>query len=238
MGVSVTDRLMGEKDLTAIAASDRQALSAAPISSSALHNLIVAETDLGHANEANSLLSFAAPLGWRDGPTQFSLAQVFLRQQDYLNAAQRLDAAGRISFQPDALYASLDDLIADRAFSAALSERLALNPPWRASYFNDVAGLTAAMLRSKARLIGLLVRSKSPPSVAEASPVLNALVATDQADVARALWLAILDTRAGAVYDPNFRSSNTVGSSPFAWALPSVLGIELTLGSDQSEELS
>jgi hypothetical protein len=199
----------------------RQALAISPVSATALRDLGFAEQGLGHWQQSNALLSQAAALGWRDGPTQLWLAQAYLEAKDYRHSAERLDAVLRTAPLSTALFDIMDQVIADKALDGAMVERLELNPIWRSRYLQYIGTGTSAV--SKAMLLTDLSHSKTPPSRDEILPVVSRLVQTGDVEQAKNLWFAVQHA-SGTLYDPGFEHVMTTGASPFEWGQFAVLG--------------
>jgi hypothetical protein len=207
----------------------KQALATSAISAPALSSLGLAEQSLGHWQQAGAILSQASALGWRDAPTQFWLAQAYLQNHEYTEAAQRLDALLRMQPTSTNLFDILDQLLVDRRLAAAMTDRFTLNPGWRSSYLRYPGIISPAMLGARSTLLTYLARSSAPPSRDEIFPVVRGLAQTNQFASARALWFEAQRMEPSALYDPKFENIGSIGRVPFEWTVISVLGANVRM---------
>lgn len=205
----------------------RQALASSPLSAAAVRGLALAEQSLGNSQQANAILSQSAALGWRDIPTQLLLAQAYIAQGNYLEAAQRIDAALRVDPNDNKLYSVVDQLDTDPKFAKMLVERLSLSPNWRGRYFDAVGGVSPDLLQARGRVLMALTRSSAPPSQREALPTISALVQAGRVLQAYDVWRALQDTSTETSEVFDFERSGFAGMAPFDWTLLSVLGVNV-----------
>ncbi len=216
--------------------SAHEVLAHNPISPSAIRVLSLADSEFGRQREATDLKSLAATLGWRDGPSQLWLAEAFFQQGDYAHAAERIDAALRISPQSIELYSLLNELILDQNFADVLTARLLLNPQWRDYFLKDVGNLAPGVLEAKASLLRKLAHRGAALAPSETLPVIMKMLQLGQAISARQLWLITIHSSANSVYDPTFRASDAIGARPFGWSILPVLGISASMRSTGSAD--
>jgi hypothetical protein len=205
----------------------RQALATSAISAPALRSLGLAEQSLGHWQQAGAILSQASALGWRDGPTQLWLAQAYLQNHEYAEAAQRLDALLRTDPSSTQLFDILDQLLLDPHLAAAMADRLALNPYWRSIYFQYPGSATIVMLQARSALIIDLARSSAPPYRDEILPLVRGLARVNQIASARTLWFEAQRMKPAALYDTGFANIGSTGRVPFEWTVTPVLGADV-----------
>ena len=226
---AAAEQRLADKDPAGAKVFAAHALTQAPISAAALRSLSLAEQGLGNWQSASALLSQSAALGWRDASTQLLLAQAFLQQKDYANAAERLDAALRTNPQSTDLFNLVDQSITQPDFARAMADRLQYNPDWRPRYFTYTRNIPEEIQNGRVIMVDRLSRSNASPSRDEIRPLIYTLINAGKVTEARKIWAQTQHLKAGVIYDPKFEHVGTSAMLPFEWTKLTVLGANLTV---------
>lgn len=217
--------LLRAGDFRTAASISREILSRQPLDRTALRQLALAESELGHREQAGSVLVAASFVSWRDPYTEKYMFDLTFDMDRLDDAAQRADAISRTNRGHGAGFRALNELLARGGGPAAVAKRLATLPPWRPDYFRDARdGLPAAPERTLA-LLRAMAATRAPASDTEVDRALAALVQRGYAADAWAFWRSAHGARGGALIDdPDFRVVQ-VGQpgqvrSPFVWSTP------------------
>jgi len=227
------DQRINDGDFAGAKAFATNALSASTISAASLRDLALAEQGIGNWQKAGALFSQNAALGWRDGPTQLWLAQIFFQMKDYSRAAERLDAALRLDVPNAALYDVLDSLAQNQDFAVVMSKRLALNPNWRHFYLGHVGNTPLPDLQARVIIFNNLKKLKSQATEDEIARVTSGLANLGDLAGARNLWFQAHSDTTSSIYDPDFKN---IGRNrvPFEWSTLPILGTSLQISSDSN----
>lgn len=140
-----------------------RAVVAEPGNQLAVRTLGLAAFAAGDAVRSDGLMRAAGALGWRDPPTQTFWSAVAAQAGDYTVAAQRLDAAMRITQGADpAVTRLVVALEATEAGRAALAERMVAANDWSNAYLIDLQPLGDDQLADRAALAATLARRRAP----------------------------------------------------------------------------
>lgn len=217
-----------------LAAHDREgavrlaarALQLAPLNASALTTYAFAMDQLGRQAQADQAMAVAGALGWRDVLTQLWLLRRRLIVGDYAAALDHADALMRRQDDvPRPLFAALAMAAHDPRTTAPLVRHLAANPAWRERFFVYLSAYDQPPATDVARALMIgLAAGPTPPTDAELSIYLDALVGEQRFDAAARDWrqLSRGAARGGLVHDGDFQQPP--GHTPFDWTLTQGIG--------------
>ncbi|RIX27003.1 O-antigen ligase family protein [Sphingomonas edaphi] len=109
------------------------AIIARPMTASALRSLALAREAQG--KPAGQTWQLASALGWRDPPTQFWAFQQALSENEYQTAVLRAGALLRTTEPPASFIRIFRIATMDPQFAEAVANRMRIEPPWRAKFF-------------------------------------------------------------------------------------------------------
>ena len=166
----------------------RLAVSQAPFDVVAVRMLGQAQ-NLQRPGSGDSLRVLAGRLGWRDRPTQLWLIERALRLGQLETAVQRSEALLRLEYDTRVTFGLYRLIGQDAQGRRLVVQSLERRPFWRGDFlYTDVDQLSVPELLGMVRLLDALRRGSAPPSVAEARPTIDALVAAGRTDLAFALY--------------------------------------------------
>lgn len=145
--------------------------------------------NLQRPGSGDALRVLAGRLGWRDRSTQLWLIERALRLGELETAVQRAEALLRLEYDTRVTFGLYRLIGQDPQGRRLVVQSLERRPFWRGDFlYTDVDQLSVPELLGMVRLLDALRRSSAPPSVAEARPTIDALVAAGRTDVAFALY--------------------------------------------------
>ncbi len=217
-----------------------RALQAEPLNVAAIRTLALAAERARNEAHALELMTIAGRRSLRDTTTTAWLLHKSLERQDFAEALRRAEALWRtrVKLRPDAdvadrrevreqLLPTLAAIASHPEGSQAMIDRLATNPPWRASFLAELpkhvpdAGTLLPIYRS-------LKDSAFPPTATELRPLLDKLIGQDLIELSYYVWLEFLPAErlaeVGHLYNGSFEHEPT--NLPFDWV------ITLTSGAD------
>jgi hypothetical protein len=166
----------------------RLAVSQSPFDVVAVRMLGQAK-NLQRPGSGDSLRVLAGRLGWRDRSTQLWLIERALRLGELEVAVQRAEALLRLEYDTRVTFGLYRLIGQDTQGRRLVIRSLERRPFWRGDFLNtDVDQLSVPELLGMVRLLDALRHSSAPPSVAEARPTIDALVAAGRTDIAFALY--------------------------------------------------
>jgi hypothetical protein len=203
-----------------------QALRLAPLNASALTTYGFAMDQLGRQAQADQAMAVAGRLGWRDVLTQLWLFRRMLIVGDYASALDHADALMRRQDDvPRPLFVALGVAAHDPRMSAALVRHLRANPAWRERFFVYLSAYDQPPATDVAHALMMgLVAGPTPPTDAELSIYLDALVGEQRFDAAARDWRQLSRGAAGDEYVHDGDFQQPPGHTPFDWALTQGVG--------------
>ena len=164
------------------------AVRLSPISAPAIRTIGLVRIAQGSRREGGRIMQIAATLGWRDPITQLWAIDTAERSGEPEKALQRAEALfSQQSFVAPAL-AQLLRAPSNEHMPGLLVATLETRPSWRETLFEGSARLPSSDMPYLEALIAGLGRTKAPVSVEEAQPLLDSLVARDNAVAAQRIW--------------------------------------------------
>jgi hypothetical protein len=168
-----------------------------------------------------ALMQEAVKCSRRESAAVFWLMNDSFERSDFADVIEDADVLLRTRRQlAPAVMSYLAEVAAVPEGRALLTARLARNPPWRASFFDDfpqnvhVAGTPLDLMLA-------LKEAGSPPSVKELAPYLNFLVSKNLTGLAHEAWLQFLPleklTSLGLLNNPGF--ADDPSGLPFDWQI-------------------
>jgi hypothetical protein len=217
-------------DVTAPPVLARQALAASLLHVEAIRVLGLADALRGNRVRAARLMALAGRGGWRDAPTQLWLVHQGLRSGDNAGAASRIDALLRLSVARPQLFAMIRRSLGNPPLRAALVERFASRPAWRAAFFQQAGDTSAAEYGNVDALVRDLTGTAARLSRAELAPYLRHLVAAGEFGRAYALWRDVSGSPATMGWPNPVILANPL---PFDWILTPPFGATLRVDAGQ-----
>ena len=171
----------------------------------------------------------ASAMGWRDGPTQLWALQQALVNGEFPVAAVRADAFLRTRSDKPQNYLTLVRTAAlEPRFRAAITERLKLNPAWRASFFAVPQDASEEELQGTSQVLAALAAANGQPTLGEASAAIARLIDRGQYAAAVAIYRQVGGTQpAELLADGGFDrpvDDYRTNSTPFDWQIEQVRG--------------
>jgi hypothetical protein len=208
----------------------RRALVKSPLDPGAMRLLArLAEQD-GDAAAARRLMTQAARLSLRDGPSHAWLMQDALARGDDAKAVFHADILLRRNERlRRTIFPTMHGLLESPEGRRALIQRLALGPKWRGLYLED-AGRRGAP-EAAAKLFDEFAASGHPPTDEELTPFFMRLVEGGQYGPVLALWhrhVPGADRATKGLYDGAF--AGRPGPPPLNWQFPASRGGGATFG--------
>ncbi|WP_336962981.1 hypothetical protein [Sphingobium aquiterrae] len=206
---------------------------ATPMDAAMLRQRAEAARDRGRPAEAERLIRLGARLGWRDSQTQYWLLQDALQRGDHRDALERIDALlRRRPGQATRLFPVLHALAIDPDGRDAIVARLADAPPWRAAFFQDVAGIDDGMTQGHEALLDRLMAARALSPRDEILPYVRRLVAAGEYARAGALWVRAMGAPSSAQAPAgSFAEIDLLLAAdriaPFEWRVGRVAGAEI-----------
>ena len=182
----------------------------------------------GQVSVADTAMTLAARLGWRDGFAQLWLFDRALQQQDYATAAQAGDALMRTNFHPDLVMPRMQRLLGTPPGRTALAGRMAENPPWTVPFLAFLSGQMPGSTQQVALLLEEMGRAGKPPSASDIRRFFDAAIAGGQAFQLVGAWQqlngGITDDPRTGIIDGNFdmlaaREVGSADNGPFGWKI-------------------
>jgi hypothetical protein len=207
------------------AAVSRKILLRHPLDRSALRLLAMAEAGMGHEERAGEIAIAASFVSWRDPYIEGRMYDLTSSIGRLADAAQRADAISRTRGARAIGFRSLNLLLMRPGGAQAVADRLAIDPPWRDDYFQNVQSGLAAVPHQAVPLLVALSRTSAPATAAEIDRVLAMMVARGEAATAWAYWRTRHGgSAASPIDDPDFQSARAIQpgqpTPPFVWSLP------------------
>ena len=196
----------------------RRAIVARPLNAAAFRVLGFAASDRNDDARADAMMAAAADLTRRDPPATVWMFNKALDERDHPGAFAYADALLRRSPEAaDRLFAPMIGALDDPAAVAALTDRLAHGPPWRASFLAELAGQgSETAIRA---VLGRVQAGRRPLSDREMNWVLRRYLVTHDRGEVRAFWAGLLSpadrARLSHIYDGGFETRT--GTQPFGW---------------------
>ncbi|MBB3763522.1 O-antigen ligase family protein [Sphingomicrobium lutaoense] len=239
--------ILASEAVRAREAARSQALAAhairnSPMNQAAVRSLAVAQELSGQDSSAAWLA--AASLGWRDAPTQLWALGQALTNEEFEVAALRADAYMRTRQAADRRpeVAKLVRIAANEpGFRVAITNRLAKSPDWRRQVFQLAAESDPREINGALALIAAMEKSDLPASIAEAAPLIQALIAAGRAEEAFRVDRLARDlpqnqSRLAGGDLSHFRLRRPL--SPFEWGIHSGTNVEVAVeGADNPSVL-
>lgn len=211
--------LRAEENEKAAAAAAR-AISSDPIDRNPTALLGAALLASGNATGADAAFRVAAQFGWRQSLTQLYWLQVGLATSDWDTAALRMDALLRSDPEMPNADMLLSRFEADAAGRAALSRRLAENPPWTQQYLLPGERFSPKQLALRGETLTALAETGGALGCEPVKAFTEQLVLRGQYDRAESVWDAHCPqaVATGALRDPRFaRLELSARPDPLGW---------------------
>ena len=196
------DRLVAHDSASAEAAGLR-ALAIRPLDGLALRT--VAAARLMRASDGSAalrLFDLAGKLGWRDGTTQYVLADTAVARRDAQGAARHIDAIGRQYGTSPLFWMAVSRLMELPDGADALADRIATKANWRPQFLQDFPQKDGATPQQYETILTALQQRGIPASATETRVAVSMLLGGGYyTDVAR---LQGLTTHGSLVSDSGF----------------------------------
>jgi hypothetical protein len=236
-GVTQAEAFAGRGDMRRAQSLSLEALGMSLQNARALRVVGRAANNAGETDAADTAMTLAARLGWRDGFAQIWMFDRALQQGDFVTAAQAGDALMRIQFHPEVVMPRLQRLLATRAGRTALAARMAENPPWMQQFFGYLSDGMPDTTSRVALLLEDLGRLGKRPMERDTGRFFTTAIAQGQAAQLVGAWQqlngGIVDDPRTGIVDGNFdilaaTDAGAVGSGPFGWKIPQQSGATVT----------
>lgn len=204
----------------------RQLLAHEPLHGEAYRILAQVAEECGDATQARGLYEIAARRAPRDLASQAWLTQYFLQQGDYRQALSHIDRVLRTS--PAAgkrAYPLLAQLAGDDAFTAALADKLAEDPPWRRGFLASLQDARSGDPVAAGRVLQAL-KARGHLSPEDDARWMDSLMAQGRWGEAFARWADAVPKPGGRLpllYNGGFDSPPS--SAGFDWRIRKVPGV-------------
>lgn len=146
--------------------------------------------------EGDALLRLASLTGWRERATQSWVVERGLIAGNFRVATMRAEALARLRSNPSVTFAFMRILTLQPDARAMIVRTLSTRPSWRRDFLYNDDPKTPEQLTSMKQLLLELGQTGAPPTLDEARPVIDGLVAENRAAEAFSLYRAVAPERA------------------------------------------